>query len=1078
MNPCERKIATMVGAVFRCWRRRQVQCHAAALAAGLLAWLLAMIVLDNLLMLSAGQLVAGWFLMGVAGAATAGVLLYRLTVARPAADRLALLYEAHVPGQHNRLINAVQFVANRRLRAEPLVQAVIAQNAAALELAEAPRAIDPRPLRRLLVAAVAGFSICALYVALRPAWGSNALARLLRPLNPPPHLRATEPTVRPGDVEVVEGAVLIIEADVPAPLRGVRPARVLLEYRVGTPEWIQTAMSAAPASRCDGGNRSANTFTHTFPAVWRPVDYRVRAGRSLSPIFHVGVQARPRIQSLQVCVTRPAYAGGQCVGLGPNVGDVVALAGSTVDVALTASVPLRAGRLELSDGTAVPLRIEDRDDTLGGRAAFRLERSGSYAIWLIDGRGLSNVNPPRYTLTAEPDQAPQVIIARPGRDLVLPADALLDLHIEAEDDLGLARVIVQTRHGEADWADTLRFESPPPGLRHRAIDASLALRDFGLLAGDVLLYRAVAYDGCQPQANAGIGRTWSVAIGAAETDADLLAANVRRLLDALQQLLAWQRENRAAFDLDRAAEPIRRRQRDIRDLTTRTVERERKGPRPDESALAELVALADGPMLQTIRSLDSFGGGYAERQAQKPPILKVMDEIIARLEALVGQVAAALARAEQAQQALARLPEREHDQALAAIRDLLEKFHGFLPEQDEVIAQTEELVRRAEDLTDADRQKIERLKGTEDKWAEVFADSVKDIDQLTEQGFADRSIANDYKEMVEQIEAASLNLTPELVQLAVPREQSGRELAESLVEEMEMWLPNSPDYIRWIMEEPLDFPEIPLVDLPDQLWDYIGELIEEQDALNDAAEDVTSAWADSLAEGAGWDVTGGPISNFSAVGKTGNQLPDNNEASGRSGEGRSGRSQGQLVEDVAKGLAGRANPTRATNDAYEQGVVRELQQMATGGATGGGKARGAGQEGLQGTTPPPLHRDLQRMQDWQARIRQQAERVVGQLQVVRVELPSLEEAVRLMRAAELATEEGRYADMFRTQHMVLQNLRRAGDLATREMALNVQRARHLPPEHRRQILDAMDEPVPEEYEDAVRRYFEQLSETR
>ena len=76
------------------------------------------------------------------------------------------------------------------------------------------------------------------------------------------------------------------------------------------------------------------------------------------------------------------------------------------------------------------------------------------------------------------------------------------------------------------------------------------------------------------------------------------------------------------------------------------------------------------------------------------------------------------------------------------------------------------------------------------------------------------------------------------------------------------------------------------------------------------------------------EVAGGPISNFSAVGKTGNQLPDNNELSGRSGEGRSGRSQGQLVQDVARGLQGRQTPTRITNDAYEQGVVKELQQMA------------------------------------------------------------------------------------------------------------------------------------------------------
>ena len=98
--------------------------------------------------------------------------------------------------------------------------------------------------------------------------------------------------------------------------------------------------------------------------------------------------------------------------------------------------------------------------------------------------------------------------------------------------------------------------------------------------------------------------------------------------------------------------------------------------------------------------------------------------------------------------------------------------------------------------------------------------------------------------------------------------------------------------------------------------------------------------------------------------------------------------------------------------------------MATGGATGGGKARGSGQEGLQGESPPPNYAGLKPMEDWQKRIRQEAQRIAGQLQVVRVQLPSLEEAIRLMQKAEQAAAAGRYRDMFRVQQMVLQTSRR------------------------------------------------------
>ncbi len=60
MNPFEQRIAAMVGAICRGWQRRELRRFAAVGAVGLTAWLLAMIALDNLAMLSSGQLLAGW----------------------------------------------------------------------------------------------------------------------------------------------------------------------------------------------------------------------------------------------------------------------------------------------------------------------------------------------------------------------------------------------------------------------------------------------------------------------------------------------------------------------------------------------------------------------------------------------------------------------------------------------------------------------------------------------------------------------------------------------------------------------------------------------------------------------------------------------------------------------------------------------------------------------------------------------------------------------------------------------------------------------------------------------------------
>lgn len=1059
----ETVITGMLESIRRRWLLIELGLFGLIGAAAVSVWLLAMIVTDNFLMLTARQLVAGWaalLLAVVALFAWAGV---RLIARQPDTDRFALMYETHVPGVRNRLINAAQFLYDDECDGMPLVRAALLENAAALDPTTAHQAIPARPVRRALVAVAVCLLMLIAYTAIRPAWAANALSRLLHPLAPGPHLLATDPVVTPGDTDLIEGQPFKVRAEVRSSLRGHTARHVEIEYRIASLDWARSPMTAA----------DPNDYHYEFPTVRQPMSYRVRADRSVSREYRVNLQLRPRVEQLQASVTRPAYAGGGTRALKANSGDVSALIGSSVELKLTASVPLSRGQLELPDGKRVPLKL-DSSDLRQATARFELTRSGSYAISLVDSRGLPNVQPPRYALTAEPDQPPVPIVRTPGRDLTMPLNTGLPLAIEADDDIGLSRVTLQVRAGNAGWKD-LDTREITGRTRHYAAGTHLPIASLGVKTGDTVLYRMVAADGRQPEPNIGVGRTWSITVAEPNDESSLLAAQAKHLLEALRRILALQRENRADIDMDRPVEPTRPRQEQIRVLTVAVVEEQRKSIRPIQSVMDELTALADGPMLQVGQLLGKFGGTYQERLPQKAPLLKQMDEIIARLEALIGRIEKSIASAEQARKAIEPLAPEEREQALKRIRDMVDKLRDFIPEQDKVIEGTEEIARKGDDLTDRDLQKLEQLKGTEDKWDKIFTDSVKDISKLTEQGFADRSVANDYKEMVEQIEEASKNLTPKLIELAVPREQSGREMATALAEEMEMWLPNSPDNLKWMMEEPLDKPEIPMVDLPDQLSDFIGDLIEDQDELNDAAEDMTSAWADSMSA-AGWAVNDGPISNFSAVGKTGNQLPDNHELSGRSGEGRSGRSQGQLVEDTVKGLDGRKTPTRVTNDPYEQGVVKELQQTATGGATGGGKARGSGQEGLQGQSPPPLMDNMQYMKDWQQRIRQKAERVAGQLGSIRI--AELDRSIAIMKQAEKAAGDGRYQDLFKLQQMVISNLQTAGDGSAREVSLRMDRAERPPADQRQQVVDGADEPVPQEFQDAVRRYFQQLSETK
>jgi hypothetical protein len=1072
MTTAHAQVATMIGAIRRHWLLNLAAWYGVTALAALLVWLLALVLADNFLILPCAGLVLGWLALGSGYALWMAGLGYRLTFGQPRANHLAILYELRVPGQHNRLVNAVDFLRSGQADRDPMARAALWESAQGLQPQTAALAIDRRPLRTALVAVTVGLVLFLGYSVLRPALVRNALERIFNPLHPPAHLLATSVRVLPGDIDIIEGQAVPISAELSHNL----PAQAIIEYRVGHLGWTQAPMTLA----VHAGSAASGTATYRydqFKAIWQPVDYRILAGREAHvPVYHVTVQPRPRLANIQVSVTLPAYAGQAAHDLKPNTGDITALIGSTATIQVRASTALSAARIELSDGSQIPMRVAAD----GATATLPIAQSGTYAIRLTDTstpEPLSNVNPPRFALCALEDQPPSAVITRPGRDLILPLDSSVELTIEAEDDVGLAWVELQARGDSGVWTPVRHWDFAALDVRQRTLSAALDLAPFKLKTGDVLLYRAVAADHHQPEPNVSVGRTWSISAAAAAGNAGLLGAEARRLLDDLEAILALQKEARADLSEDRPIDPLRAKQSKVRLMTLAVADSQRQNARPSPTMIDSLAALADGPEVRANDLLARYSGTLETREPLKAPALATMDQIIAKLEELVGKVSRSLALAERGQEAAGRLSPPDRAQALQTIHEVLDKLRQFDQQQQKVVTDSEELVRKAQNFTGQDLQKLDQLKGIEDKWADVFKGSVKDIQKLTEQGFADAALLSEYKQMVEQIEDAAKDLNPKITTLVVKREDVGRELAEKIAQDMEMWLPNTPDNTKWVLEEPLDKPDIPMPPLPDQLSDLIGDLIKQEDQMTEEADDQTSAWADSISA-AGWGASDGPISNFSAKGVTGNQLPNNNELSGRAGDGRSGKSEGQMVGNEARGLEGRKTPTRVTNDTYEKGVVKELQQMATGGATGGGKMRGSGQEGLQGQTPPPKYDDtkMQYLKDWQQRLRQQAEHVAGQLRSVHIASPALDKAIAGMRQAEAQSKDGRYTEMFHTQQMVVQDLRSAAGLNARDTALQVDRAANVPAEQRRPILDAGDEPVPQEYHNAVRRYFENLSE--
>jgi hypothetical protein len=220
----------------------------------------------------------------------------------------------------------------------------------------------------------------------------------------------------------------------------------------------------------------------------------------------------------------------------------------------------------------------------------------------------------------------------------------------------------------------------------------------------------------------------------------------------------------------------------------------------------------------------------------------------------------------------------------------------------------------------------------------------------------------------------------------------------------------------------------------------------------------------------------GPIASFSAKGKTGNDLPNNSEMTGRSGDGRRGKSSGQMVGDTSRGLDGRKTPARVGAERYEPGQIKQQKDQDPHGATGGGKKAGAGQLGLQGGTPPDFVRDMKRLSEKQAGIRERAQQMAQRLESAGATTVRLNQAISLIKAAEDDLRDFRYDDAARKRAVAMGKLKAALEESRDGTSVQLSHARDLPAALRDDLLQSADERYPEGYEPLLKSYYRALSE--
>jgi len=472
-----------------------------------------------------------------------------------------------------------------------------------------------------------------------------------------------------------------------------------------------------------------------------------------------------------------------------------------------------------------------------------------------------------------------------------------------------------------------------------------------------------------------------------------------------------------------------------------------------------------------IRAAAAIDGNKAEAA------LTIEDRIIANLESIKKELRRQVA--EEAEEKLAKLKK--------SVMKSAEKTEKLI-KLEKKIRQVSEELEAARDLSEDDnedlKRKVEELTELNEKMEEVIEKMAKDL-QLFPEIPACNELVQKMREVYEDVDQAPGSESAPAEEVAVNRgdDKGVKPLADALKDmkermaDMEMWLLNAPNNIKW-KQESLDrdeIPDIPMVDLPEEFEDLVGDLLDQEEQIAEEAQDSASNMGTADMP-AGWGVDDGPMPNFSAKGKSGNTKPNSNEQTGRSATGREGPSDGEMVGQVAKDLEGRKTEARRTNDPAQKGEIAEENPNAEARATGGGKQSGQGGEGgLTGSAPPRNELGMRRLQRKQMELRRNTQKLYSKALLLYLPTGELDNAILLMQKAEEALARGDMTGFTSLQRRIVRSLDNTKRRLNGESTVAVDPWLKVPSDMKEEIMGARDEEIPAEYESLVSEYYKAIA---
>ena len=362
-----------------------------------------------------------------------------LSLVRPLARRLdarrmAKILDARHPENEECLTTLVELVETAELNpgranfSAELLELLSKKAAAAALSVDAEREFTSRTILRRLKALLAIVVLLALSFVIVPHLAGRLFVRAVAPWADVGNLYSSDITVKPGDVAVLGGMVVRIEATV---AEGFPYAPSIRISRKGALGWGEEYVEPM-----DGGVYEATA--DLAEPEWR---YRVCAGPAVSRYYTVRVCEMPRYKSFSARIDYPDYTGfSPSVVSNDEVSTLEAVDGSRVSFSL-----------DLGD------RAVNAALLVNGRAATRHEMvSNRVANWTLDLVSPEGFAAPRRggLLKSFLDAPPTVVIEEPAvKSLRLAPHAKFPIVFSASDDIGVETPSLRYARDGGPWQD-------------------------------------------------------------------------------------------------------------------------------------------------------------------------------------------------------------------------------------------------------------------------------------------------------------------------------------------------------------------------------------------------------------------------------------------------------------------------------------------------------------------------------------------------------------------------------------------------------------------------------------------------